>query len=209
MIISIVGKADTRAVAYPLIRAMSMLGKTAVITDDGAYSRLLEGRAYAGECSGVTIAVTLPIKQNIEQLEEALGQKVDNLFYISGSYVDENSTGVIICKGIDRGFQADEPWERKTVTEQSEVIRKLVQNGAQVKEITVAFDRTKNKGEEGILLKEGMLKYIYECEERQELIPLEDRIYADIIAGMAHGLVGMGKKELATLIAKKEYLTGK
>ena len=56
-IIAIAGKVDSRVLVYPLARAISLTGLTAVISDDGAYRRLYHGDDLKGTVSGIDISV--------------------------------------------------------------------------------------------------------------------------------------------------------
>ena len=54
-VVTVVGKVDSRALVYPLARALSMKGLTGIITDDGAYRRLFHGRSNIGCVDNIDI----------------------------------------------------------------------------------------------------------------------------------------------------------
>ena len=47
-VLAIVGKADKRILAYPLMKTCGLMGKTCVVTDDAAYRRLYPGTEDTG-----------------------------------------------------------------------------------------------------------------------------------------------------------------
>lgn len=103
-ILTIVGKVDTRVIAYPIARALSLNGLTAVITDDGAYRRLYHGEDLQGTVSGVDISVGLKTDEELKDSLNNSGVPYDNLVIVSSGYVPVDSTGVILCHGIDRSM---------------------------------------------------------------------------------------------------------
>lgn len=116
-ILTIVGKVDTRVLAYPLARALSLNGLTAMITDDGAYRRLYHGEELQGTVSGVDISVGIKADEDLKNSLNSSGIPYDNIVFVSADYIPSDSTGVIVCHGVDRSMmgksQAEEEAEEQ------------------------------------------------------------------------------------------------
>lgn len=103
-ILTIVGKVDSRVLAYPIARALSLNGLTAMITDDGAYRRLYHGDELTGTVSGVDISVGLKADEELKNSLNDSGIPYENIVFVSANHIPADSTGVILCHGIDRSM---------------------------------------------------------------------------------------------------------
>ena len=61
----------------------------------------------------------------------------------------------------------------------------------------------------GILLKDGLINYIYSCEEKKQLLPFEDKTMCKQYATMVAKLLDMDANELALFFGKQEYVNSK
>ena len=112
-IIAIAGKVDSRIIVYPLARAISLTGLTAVISDDGAYRRLYHGDDLKGTVSGVDISVGVRMDEDLRNSLNDEGMAYDNIILVTGGYIPSNVDGVILCKGIDKSMTAESDTEEK------------------------------------------------------------------------------------------------
>jgi len=114
-VLTIAGKVDTRVLVYPLARALSLTGLTAIVTDDGAYRRLFKGKQLTGTVSGVDISVGLNMNEELRNSLSKSGIPYDNLIVVSSNYIPKDSDGIIICHGFDdslgQEIEEDKPVE--------------------------------------------------------------------------------------------------
>lgn len=119
-ILTIAGKVDTRVVAYPLARALSLMGLTAIVTDDGAYRRLYKGQEMKGNVSGVDLSVGLKMDSDLKNSLNKSGIAYDYMVVVSSNYIPEDSDGILICHGVDDSmfqvFEADKQENDEAVT---------------------------------------------------------------------------------------------
>lgn len=106
-IITVVGKIDSRALVYPLSRALSLTGLTAVITDDGSYRRLFHGKGNIGTVSNIDISVGSHVDDELIHSLDDSGIDYDNIIIVSSDYIYDKSTAIIVCHGIDRSMMVD------------------------------------------------------------------------------------------------------
>lgn len=276
-VISIVGKIDTRVLAYPLARALSLNGQTAMIADDGAYRRLFHGKGDTGTVSGIDVAVTSHMDDTEVHKLDKSGINYDNLIVVANDYIHPESTGIIVCHGLDRSMMAkdeveedddfilplkpdteepkdtpkpksggllgkgkhkskaisneevadtsaDEPEGKAErggepkgaedtgdiAPEPSEPIeRDQIEVPANVPyvEVQVAYAAAPKKDILGISLKEGLMGYIYTCEEQKQLGIITDKNYNGIIAKIASSVCDIDQKEFSMLLAREEGKT--
>lgn len=101
-VLTIVGKVDTRPLVYPLLRALELTGFTGVITDDGAYRRLFPGTGNLGCVNNVDISICPTIDAESIKSLSSTGISYDNIVVVSSGYIPEETTGMIVCHGINR-----------------------------------------------------------------------------------------------------------
>lgn len=117
-LLTIVGKVDTRVLAYPISRALSLTGSTALISDDGAYRRLYNGEELQGTVSGVDISVGVNTDEVLRHSLDASGVVYDNIVLVSSSYIPSDSNGVIVCHGSDRSMMGLTEKEKEEMLEE-------------------------------------------------------------------------------------------
>lgn len=105
-VITIVGKVDTRVIAYPIARALAMGGQTCILSEDAAYKRLYYGTGSDGNVNGIDIKVRQDI--DIDQIVDADRgyMAYDNLIVVSNNFISKNTDGLIVCKGVNKSIQA-------------------------------------------------------------------------------------------------------
>lgn len=103
-VITVAGKVDTRVLVYPLARALSLTGLTAIVTDDGAYRRLFKGKQLIGNVSGVDVSVGLNMDKSLKNSLNKSGIAYDNLIVVSSNYIPEDTDALILCHGYDNSM---------------------------------------------------------------------------------------------------------
>lgn len=222
--LAIVGKVDSRIIAYPIARALSLHGQTALISDDGAYRRLFFGDDMIGEVSGVDVSVGLKMDDELEQSLKDSGIKYDNVVIVSSGYIPNGVDGVIVCSGVNdtMGAEIEDSKEVKDEKGTEKKEENEVDKGLEKKEdkidipkgvasdfVYISFDRAPKDGELAIQLKDQAIRYIYKCEERKELQVLEDKGINKIISKLCSSTLGIKEEEMISLLNRKEYIKGK
>lgn len=151
-VITVAGKVDTRVLVYPLARALSLTGLTAIVTDDGAYHRLYKGKELKGNVSGVDISIGLNMDDKLANSLSNSGVPYDNLIVVSSNYIPPETTGLILCHGVDdsmsRKLEDEAPTEEKEETpvrkrgfgKKSEDAEENTESAVEVKEDTKKSD---------------------------------------------------------------------
>lgn len=251
--LALVGKIDTRIIAYPLARALSILGLTAIISEDGAYRRMCYGDESTGTVSGVDISVGPIMDEELVNSLSKSGVPYDYRILVSGSYIPDGVDGVIVCTGVDRTMghveeeekdeKKEEPRSKRALSKkeptkeeglagdnsengtESEVEpeRVLVESnpvrprdtvkvpdGIPNKTVIISFDVREKKGVTCIPMRDANIRYLFECDERQELLPIQDKGMVSTIVKLTSELLDIPANELTTAFNRKEYLaTGK
>lgn len=254
--LALVGKIDTRIIAYPLARALSLLGMTAIISEDGSYRRLCYGDETTGTVSGVDISVGPLMNEDLFNSLNKSGVDYDYRILVTSSYIPESVDGAIVCTGIDRTMgnvedeeksEKEETQTKKTPpkkkgegsnlptldlddkldldgttecnTEEEKIERVLVESNPRKlrdkvelpsdlpnKTVIISFDVREKKGVTCIPMKDANIKYLFECDERQELLPIQDKSMVTTIVNLTAEMLGLSATELLTAFNRKEYL---
>ena len=85
----------------------------------------------------------------------------------------------------------------------------IVPDNIPSKTVYISFERLPKKEGLSIQLKDGFMRYIYNCEERKELMMLDNKGLNKVIADIASEPLGISKNELYTLLTRSEYVVGK
>ena len=141
-VITIAGKVDTRVLVYPLARALSLTGLTAIVTDDGAYRRLFKGKQLKGNVSGVDISVGLNMDEYLKNSLSRSGVAYDNLIVVSSNYIPADTDGLIICHGYDNSMSQIIEEEKVEETESDATPKKKGKKGAVEEDTPVEVTET-------------------------------------------------------------------
>lgn len=152
-VLAIAGKVDSRVLVYPLARALSIQGLTAVVSEDGAYRRLYHGDELKGTVSGVDISVGVRVDEALVDSIKTNGLDYDSLIVVTGGYIPSNVDGVIICKGLDKSMSAVNETP-KNESEATEIKKKKKGN----KQEATEEDSTTEETEEAEEIKETVVK---------------------------------------------------
>jgi hypothetical protein len=106
-ILTIVGKVDSRALVYPLIRGISLAGLTGVVADDGSYRRLFSGKGDIGSVNGIDIGVCSHVTSESVHMLDDSGTPYEYLVVVSSDYIPPESDGIIACHGLDRSMMVE------------------------------------------------------------------------------------------------------
>ena len=95
-IITVLGLVDTRIIVYPLARALSLTGMTAIISEDGSYRRLYLDKGLKGTVNGVDISVGVDLDEKLRKSLNDTGISYDNIILVTRTF--PKIYGAIICR---------------------------------------------------------------------------------------------------------------
>lgn len=175
-VLSVVGKTDKRLLTYPLMHVLALTGRTVVITDDVMYRHLYRGFTNNGEIHDLSIRVTPDLNETkIVQMISALDdQEYDFCLVITDIYRCPNADATLCVCAKSKSFlgvKLDEFTEKEP-----DVFKTFISiNEINKKEWTKI-------GVMPLTWTPARFSYIYECEERKELLPCSDKDVLNVIA---------------------------
>lgn len=249
-LIAITGKVDSRALVLPLARALSLTGRTGIVTEDGAYKRLYTERGNLGTVSGVDIRVGSEMNEELISSLGESGLNYENIILVSSEYIPTNANCLIICKGVHKVlWEEKEVFEKEQEEEKEDTETKLIKhkeenaeedvkqstaelakqildkervktnyikldgliipNNIEYTEVFISYDKAPVKKAHAIAMKEGLARYIANCEEQKELLMYTDKKYCSEVASIVTGLDGISSNELIALLNRPTQLEDK
>lgn len=193
-IYSIVGNVDSRVLVYPIARALALKGAVAVVTDDGCYKRLYTEPGNKGSSSGFDIYFGV-INDDIFNKINNSGIKYDIILTVSADIVPNEADGIIVCTGSLNTM--DGVIESRAIEVPEEIPKEAVH---------ISYDTVRDKGVTSITIKEILAKYVYSCEERKEVQPIEDKNIIKLLSGVASKAFSIDKSDMEKLLTRKEYI---
>lgn len=188
IVLTVAGKADSRAVVYPALYMLSNFGKVIVATDDAAYRRLYHGYSDSGEVSGVGIYVHPTI--NAEILTEEVNRWApDFLVCVTNGYVPAFTTHLLVLTGYDRSFIAGNAFTKEesergvdvSIAEDDKVKAPEGLPIENIRELIVSRTPVKSKSVLSVCLKDGLFMYTAKCEEYKQLFPHDSRDFVTLL----------------------------
>lgn len=199
--IAITGKADKRLLAYPLMRACSIAGRTRVITDDPAYKRLYAGTENQGEIEGIKVhIIPLMTEENLTEMEEqALRNETEYLIFISDTYYPKNASHILMLCEYNSTFLGDH-------------IEDIIDEQDNITFGTLTLIPQKNKA---LIPKDVQLHqiiwraehsfYLFQTEEMRKLMPLKDKAVSALLVNAFAGILDIKPKSFYDLLKRKRY----
>lgn len=169
-VIAIVGKADKRILAYPLMKTCGLMGKTCVVTDDVTYRRLYSGTEDTGVINDVEVKIekdlTTQLAEEIEK--QKTEEEVDYIIYLTDTFIPPSAQKVVALCSQSRTFLGE---EIEGLLEQDE-------EGRIVLSTIALYSKSKNYWKVPVtqlIWRPEYIQYVCETEERRVLIPLKDK----------------------------------
>lgn len=205
-IITVLGLVDTRIIVYPLARALSLTGMTAIISEDGAYRRLYLDKGLKGTVNGVDISVGVDLDEKLRNSLNDTGISYDNIILVTSDTIPKDSTGAIICRGVDKSMLSD--YKIDGEEQEEEVIEDSIDipEGLEYSKVFISFEQMPKKGIYSIGLSDNDIRYVYSCEERKELLIIPDKNLNKTLAKVYSKPTGLSESELFSLLTRKEYI---
>lgn len=226
--ISILGLADTRAMVLCIARGFMIDGKTAIVTDDTSYKRLMArdydyaGKEVFGRLEDIDIIVDVNLKDKVNGTSidqylnttlSGMGETYKNIVFVSDEVFDRTNGFTVICKGNEDNFDAaikkckvvaDAVKEEKEYQANKDKPDALKSNAIQVIEVEIK-QATKSKEADSnnvIRLSGTDLQWILGVEETKKLDVISNQQLINKIDGLVGEGCGMGNGRLAQLIAR-------
>lgn len=192
-VVSIVGRVDKRIVALPLIRACSIDGRTIVYTDDSNLKNICLGRHDFVNKENLVIRYDLsPEGLNQEAMEDGF---IKYIFYVYSDYKLLDADVVIQCNNYSRNVLS----EIGRVREDTEY---GVEKEENVKELFFSMNPVK-KAPNVIVLRPEYYNYLFETEEKKELLILKDKAINRLLANIMNEKIDMSKEHFLKLLSRK------
>lgn len=189
IVLTVAGKADSRAIVYPMLYVLKNYGRVMVASDDAAYRRLYHGYADAGEVSGVGVVVHPEL--DFELLSEEVNRYAPEfLVCVTNGYVPEFTTHLLVLTGYDRSFEGGNAFSKaeheqgvKVKLAESDVVTAPSEmDPNNIREIIVSSSTIKCSDTLSVCLRDGLLLHAAKCEEYKAILPHESRDFVGVLA---------------------------
>jgi hypothetical protein len=80
----------------------------------------------------------------------------------------------------------------------------LIPEGMKWAEVQIAYEAAPKRGMPGIQLKDGLVKYVFTCEEQKRIPVIADKNLNSIIAKLVSEVTDLNEKEMNTLLSREE-----
>lgn len=211
-VLTVAGKADSRAIVYPMLYVLKNYGRVMVASDDAAYRRLYHGYADVGEVSGVGIYVHP--KLDMETIaEEANKYAPDFLVCATNGYVPEFTTHLLVLTGYDRSFAGGNAFTKAELdsgvkvclAEADLVTVPSGMNPENIREVIISTIPIRSKDALSVCLRDGLLLHAAKCEEYKTLLTHESRDFVGLLAKiMCPFLIPVNELDIVKLFGFKK-----
>lgn len=202
MKVSIIGNIDKRVIAYPLMRALAINGKTAVFTDDGSFKRLYVNDGNSGVIDNVEVYVTPEVNIDSDKDIDKTSEEIMNELFVSDSFVYPDSDATILVRGIDRSMSilrdVEEEEEEDIEFEDDDKLEEEKQTKFEV--VVSTSNEHKIKGVK--VLGPDILKYLWDTEEYKTLLKVKDKTLVKILEPIVSNLMGVSTGDVAKLLSR-------
>lgn len=200
--ITITGDVDKRILVYPLARALSILGKTVIVTDDGSVKRLYHGLSNMGMCSGVGIIVAPSLDDGTDKCIDNFGETFVNRIYMGNNFIKADSAVIIKCHGVDKSLKREQYICSDEVSEES-------LNDEFITDVTLTVTKPRQKVDNCIKISSTDLVNLAHMEECKELMVFNNKQVNTFLAKKTAKMTGMPESEWMKVFTRKQYVTKK
>lgn len=186
--INLIGPVDKRLVAYPLLKAIDLIGKCLVITDDANFRRFADDYSLNFNFGNSDFII---VHEMEKFKEEDLDQPItvyDYILYITTNTIVESDL-IVYCHGLNKSFLTDDVYSKLQEIEHKEIY--ITPSKIKLKDI-IQIPVGKN------------ISYVWGCEENREFIPCTDVTLTKVIGHVFSEGLGIDKEELVKYMGRKE-----
>lgn len=185
----LIGPVDKRIIAYPLIKCLMSLGRLLVVSEDSNLRRFSEDYACKFDYGNSWIWVVSAVDDGVEADVRDQESNFEYVLYITTSYLPKEVDRVLYCHGVEKGFLANDTLKELENMEYGEVV--------------ITFSSYKDKSVPKILPNTGVMKYIFQCEDTREFLPVKSTGYTSLIERFFLKELDIPKATLKGLLTRK------
>jgi hypothetical protein len=194
-----------------MLYLFSQLGRTAVITDDGAYRRLYHGYEDEGEASSVAIWIRPDISGAQVLPVDAHRLEPEYLVCVTTGRVPAFTTHLIVLTGYDRTFDAGNAHSKAdlagsidvSLVDSDKVISPPNLPLDSIRELIVSATPVKSKSALSVCLKDGLLMHAARCEESKQLVKPASQDFSELLARLLSPFVIPNAADIAKILGLK------
>ena len=204
-ILSIVGNVDKRIIALPIARACQLLGKTAIVTDNNEFTRLIENGNNIGNCHGVIISYKEKLTGDDEYVDfiEFSKERPKFVIYVSNTYINYKADKIVVVHGDDRSFLGDAL--NKRVNEIKDSL--LEDQKAKVVDISITSNTVKDKKDtKRFHIGSNELIWLWKVDEYKEIIPFSSKEFGTILGYIGSAIGEVSVNKFTDLLSHDQYL---
>lgn len=198
--LAIVGKADKRLLAYPLMKTLALMGRSVVLTDDAAYRRLYPGMGNQGMINDVEVRIVKDFPDGLPDdfLSVAEEGGYDYALYLTEGYIPSDAKKVVALCSPSHTFLGSS-------------LEGLVEDSDYIFASLTVNEKPKgywNAPVTQILWKPEFIQYVCETEERRCLAPLKDKAVSLFLCRAFADSLHMEPARMAKVMKRKLTGTG-
>lgn len=191
-IVALPGTVDKRMLVYPIARALSIESNVCIVSDNGAYRRLLSERGNEGMLGRVKIVVDIYEESMLSKLDE-VGMGFDYLLVDSSFEVPTDSDYIVYCRGVNRSLYPDD--ELKKIAGKSSI------------EVIISPEPPEERGVLAVRVDESVCSYVMKIEENKQLFGVTNKNYNKLLTKIFSQALGIQEPSLFELLSRKDGIS--
>jgi hypothetical protein len=180
---NIVGLADKRPIIYPLLYVLNLTGHTLLVTDDGAYRRLLADNGKTGYIGNIHIYMNGRISDEILNRSKIDPCSYENVVYALLDSNSDESGFTIYTKQDGSPFREEHPLDTTIQT-------------MDFKTVHIGFKAPTEKGVLFISLNEALLRELHVVENLCMLSPPKNAKVINVLSELLAPMFSCDKKAM-------------
>ena len=203
-ILSIIGNVDKRIIALPIARALQLLGKTAIVTDNTEFLRLIESGSKIGNCHGIIISWKETLDgSEYDSFVEFSKERPKYVIYVSNTYIKEDADKIVVVHGDDKSFLGD-ALNVKVNKLKASLPEDLKSKGV---DIALPANTVKDKKDtKRIQIGANELLWLWKVEEYKEIIPFSSKSMGYILGYIGSSFGDISTTKFSELLSHDQYL---
>lgn len=189
-----IGPADKRLVIYPLLRCLSFMGKTLVITDNPMFKRFSDDYNTDFELGTIEFKI-------IPKLDEQYSSEIkihSSVDYVIYDLLNELPKGdidkIFYCHGINKCICRED------------VIQCL--KGKECVDVYITMSKVKDMNSFHLKYTKDYMSYVCECEENREFVSYKNTSYSIMIDKFFQKEIQVSLKESKSTTSSKAVING-
>ena len=186
--INLIGPVDKRLLAYPLLKAIDLVGKCLIITDDANFRRFADDYSLKFNVGNSDYVIVNDMDNfNADNLEQPMSAYDYVLFITTNTLIDSDIT--VYCHGLEKSFVTDDIKSQLQEMEHTDIY--ITPSKLKLKNI-IQIPVGKN------------MEYVWACEENKQYLPSKNESVNKIISSVFAETLGYSKDEVVKLLGRKD-----